>query len=416
MFEKFLQQAAQIVAQHEAQYHGVYYMKGGIGGAINKVLDADKKILGGDGWNAARDTLETGAVIGGNYLLPGSSLLTSHLASKGSKDLLNSGVGKIGQVVSGLGGAGVGSSVTGVPSAAAVGAGWGNTAAGVGSAASSAGDALGIGSGAAEAGAEGGSAAPWINPDMAVSPGASAASAAPWVDPDIASNVDAAGNPIMGGVNPNNLTAGNAANSGLSAGENNFLAQATQGANTPITPNTVSSLGEAAAGTASGGGGFWKSVAPAIGPAIAGTGLALSAIKGNQPAPGENELKTQAAQNAAQGEELKGYLNKGTLPPGAQAGIDQAKNSAKATIRSKYASMGMSGSSSEQQELAAIDTNAQAKGEELALQLLNSGIQESQLSSQLYQNILNGELQKDQNLSSAIGNFASSIGGAVNHA
>lgn len=83
-------------------------------------------------WNPIRDATETAAVLGGNYLLPGSSLLTSNLASKGSQGQLNSTLGKVGQIGTGLAGAGVGSSFTGVPSASSIGAGWTNAADGLG--------------------------------------------------------------------------------------------------------------------------------------------------------------------------------------------------------------------------------------------------------------------------------------------
>lgn len=383
----------------------------------------------GSWWNPVRDTIESGAVLAGNYALPGSALLTDNLVSKGSKDQLNSTVGKVAQIGTGLAGAGVGSSVTGIPSAGAVGAGWGNLASAAGGAASSIGASLGITDAATAAGeaapwvnpdiaalgsgADASStAAPWVNPDVAVSPGASAASAAPWVNPDLAANVDEFGNPIAaasgGGapVNPNNLT----------AGEANLLGRAAGEASSPIAAgagNTFTNTVVPAAQAAGAGNSLWNSVKNNLGPIVSGAGLAASALKDSKPLPAEGALNTQAAASAASADQLKNYLPSGTLPPGAQAGIDQAKNSAKASIRSKYASMGMSGSSSEQQELSAIDSNAQAQGEALALQLLNSGISESTLSSQLYENILNGQLEQDKNLSSSIGNFASSLAGAA---
>jgi hypothetical protein len=55
-------------------------------------------------WTSLRDTIETGAVLVGNYIAPGSSLITSNLTSEGSQDQLNSTVGKLAQL--GTGGAG----------------------------------------------------------------------------------------------------------------------------------------------------------------------------------------------------------------------------------------------------------------------------------------------------------------------
>ena len=62
-----------------------------------------------------RDTGESAAVLAGNYFLPGSSLLTSNLASKGSQKQLSSPLGIAGQIGTGLAGLGVGSGTTGIP-------------------------------------------------------------------------------------------------------------------------------------------------------------------------------------------------------------------------------------------------------------------------------------------------------------
>lgn len=66
-------------------------------------------------WTDIRDTVESAAVVAGNYYVPGSSLLTSKLTSEGSQKQLNSSLGKLAQLGSGLSGAGVGSDMTGIP-------------------------------------------------------------------------------------------------------------------------------------------------------------------------------------------------------------------------------------------------------------------------------------------------------------
>lgn len=52
-------------------------------------------------WTDIRDTVESGAVLAGNYFLPGSSLVTSKLTSEGSQKQLNSTLGKMAQLGSG---------------------------------------------------------------------------------------------------------------------------------------------------------------------------------------------------------------------------------------------------------------------------------------------------------------------------
>lgn len=89
-------------------------------------------MCGGGGWDPLRNIVETGGSILGNYLLPGSSLLTDQLVSKGSQNQLNSPLGELAQVGTGLAGAGFGSGLTGIPSAASVGAGYTNIANGLG--------------------------------------------------------------------------------------------------------------------------------------------------------------------------------------------------------------------------------------------------------------------------------------------
>lgn len=149
------------------------------------------------------------------------------------------------------------------------------------------------------------------------------------------------------------------------------------------------------------------------GAALSAAALGGTALMGNKPLPGEGALKSEAAQLSSQGTQLQGYLNSGTLPPGMQQGINQASEAAKATIRSKYASMGMSGSSAEQQELSQVDSRAQAQASEMAQQLLTTGINESGMASELYSNLMGHALQQDQQLSSALASFAGSMAGGT---
>ena len=53
-------------------------------------------------WTDIRDTAESVAVVVGNYYVPGSSLLTSKLASKGSQEQLSSDIGQIAQIGSSI--------------------------------------------------------------------------------------------------------------------------------------------------------------------------------------------------------------------------------------------------------------------------------------------------------------------------
>lgn len=73
------------------------------------------------GWfTKLRDAIESIAVVAGNYVLPGSSLITSNLVTKGAQKNLGSDLGKVALVGSGLAGAGVGSEYTGIPASSGV--------------------------------------------------------------------------------------------------------------------------------------------------------------------------------------------------------------------------------------------------------------------------------------------------------
>lgn len=156
----------------------------------------------------------------------------------------------------------------------------------------------------------------------------------------------------------------------------------------------------------------WGDVGSAIkgygAPAIALGGLGLNALRGTTPMPGQSAISSEAAALGAQGTKLQSYLDTGTLPPGVGQSIKQASDSAKAAIRSRYAQMG-GDTSAMHQDLANIDQLASGQGATIALQLLNTGVNETQLSSQLYGQLLNLAVQQNAQLGSAIGNLATSL-------
>ena len=116
---------------------------------------------------------------------------------------------------------------------------------------------------------------------------------------------------------------------------------------------------------------------------------------------------------SAQSKQMENYFNSGTLPPGVQSGLNRATAAAKASIRSQYASLGSSGSSAEQQDLANVDQVAIAQGSDIALNLLKQGVSEQGMADQLYQDLMNTALSQDQQLGSAIGTFASGLAGST---
>ncbi len=239
----------------------------------------------------------------------------------------------------------------------------------------------------------------------------------------LTSEISSGWNQLTGGAS--NLlgggTAGTQAVGGGAAVSNPALASTLESvpgniASTAANAPTISQGGGGILSALTGGGGaggkglFGGSPLEAM---FAAAPIALKVLQGNQPYKGETQLQQSAAQLGQQGTQLQSYLQTGTLPPGAQAAINQAVAASQAAIRSQYASMGGSGSSAEQQDLQNAQLQGVAQANQMAQSLLSSGIQESQMSDELYQNIMNQSMQEDQNLSTAIGNFAAMAAGAT---
>lgn len=138
-------------------------------------------------------------------------------------------------------------------------------------------------------------------------------------------------------------------------------------------------------------------------------GLAGNVLKGNPLPQGFSALNTEASRLAQQGSQMSGYLTNGTLPPGLQAGITAAGDAAAASIRSQYASRGMSGSSAEAQDLQNLQQRLVTQGAEMATQLFSQGVQETQLADQLYLQLMQTQITQNKETGDAIGNFAAAL-------
>ena len=179
--------------------------------------------------------------------------------------------------------------------------------------------------------------------------------------------------------------------------------------NLALAPAAASGAGGGVLDTAAG---LLKS--PLTLPLLAGGGLALDFLLQKPPSqmPEAQPIEQAAAQLGAEGTTLQSYLTTGTLPPGAQAAVDQATNAAKAQIRSNYANLGLTGSTMEASAMNQADQNAAAMTFQIADQLLAQGANFTQLSTQLYTNILNLTVQQDAAFQQALGNFAGGLAGA----
>ena len=208
-----------------------------------------------------------------------------------------------------------------------------------------------------------------------------------------------------------------------------FPASAAPGGTTPSS-GILSTLGSAA-----------KNVAPVAG--IAGLGYNLysgyqTKQQINALANQEQQASALVAQNAATanaaaapelsaGETLQSYLQTGTLPTNIQAQVDQQVAGAKARIIQGYASRGMSTDPNQNsalaQDLANVGTQAQTLMGNLETQLqqagtqmvttannlLQTGVNATNISSQIPIAMQNLNIQLAQATSTAIASFASAL-------
>lgn len=147
--------------------------------------------------------------------------------------------------------------------------------------------------------------------------------------------------------------------------------------------------------------------------ALAGIGLmGANMLMGNQPVPAEGQLRNLAGQTGDQALAMESYIQTGKLPTGLQAAIDQSTKANEAEIRSRFAGMGLSGSTMESQALSSIRENAAATAAKIATNLFQQGISLSQLSANEWSTLLSAQLQQDAAFNAALGRFAGGLAGA----
>ena len=164
------------------------------------------------------------------------------------------------------------------------------------------------------------------------------------------------------------------------------------------------------------GKGAWSSITKnPLGIAAAGGLLGYDLLRGNPTDPNQALLKQKADQLGAQGDTLRNYLATGTLPPALKAQLDQATKAEKARIVSGYAAKGMptdpNQNSALAQELNSVDTNAVAAMAQAQIQMLNTGLEETGLSTRLYETLVKLDSQQNDQLMKAISSFAAALGG-----
>ena len=145
--------------------------------------------------------------------------------------------------------------------------------------------------------------------------------------------------------------------------------------------------------------------------------LGLNKVPGSQNLQNlATNLGQGAAAGQAQGQTLQSYLTSGGLPAGQQQEVTQATNDAINTIKSRYAGLGLSGSTAEADAISYAQANAaalagkfQQQDYALGQQTINTAIQEMGMQEGIYTTILNDQIAQDNALGSAIGNFTKAL-------
>jgi hypothetical protein len=163
-------------------------------------------------------------------------------------------------------------------------------------------------------------------------------------------------------------------------------------------------------------GGAMKSITQnPLGIGLAAGGLGYNILQGQKLTANEQALTNAANTQLGQSQALQQYIQNGTLPAGLQAMVDRASQAAKAQMVSSYAARGLNADPNQNaqlaQDLASIDQKAAESAGQLGINLLQQGLNETQMANGLYQ-FLVGVDQKQQALTGqAIANFSSALAG-----
>ena len=382
---------------------------GGLGPAVGGLTGLGStagSAIAGAGGGALGSAAKSGNVLQGAEM-GGVSGLASGLMSGGSTPSASSGVSTTGSAVDASNAIGASAPISaGGPSAAAIAA-----PAGVGSGApvdltsglnldatTSAPGVLPSGEPAGAASGLGLGSGGGITQEAAAGLPSAVAPGTGFPTPPVPPSLDASGNPILspsGSPTYPNAAAAQAAATQEAADVSGFPTQAV------ASPSLLQQAGDFV-GSSNG---------KLAGAAISGLGLAKNLMTPNST-PGLSQIQSLANSSAAQGQILQGYLTSGTLPPAIQASINAATKDGITAIKAKYAGMGVApGSSAETQDIARLQQNSVIQGATLADQLLQQGISETQLSGQLYNDLVNYNTALNQQTGTAISSLASALAG-----
>ena len=136
----------------------------------------------------------------------------------------------------------------------------------------------------------------------------------------------------------------------------------------------------------------------------------LQKITGSGLTSQEKAMLANVQPGISAANQLVGSEASGVLPPGAEASVDQALQGDIANIKSRYASMGLSGSSAEQQDIANATQTAAGQKFGLSQQATQTGLNALGLTSNVYGTLVSDQLTRQQQLQNAFAGFFNALG------
>lgn len=191
---------------------------------------------------------------------------------------------------------------------------------------------------------------------------------------------------------------------------------------------TVPSLTNPTAAAPAGGGLNLGGKGGVLGQLLPAGLLAAALARGSQQQPAVGQIQGQANSDIASANQLSGAvtpavidaITKGTVPAAVQKSIDAQVASSQAAIRSKYAQMGLTGSTAEQQELSAAKQQGVTLAYQQAQQLAQTGLSaisqasgESGQADTLLNSILTAQTAQSTELGNALSQYAAAMARAA---
>lgn len=193
------------------------------------------------------------------------------------------------------------------------------------------------------------------------------------------------------------------------------------------TSNPTGGMSSGVGGSEGGGFDAFMKNNPSLGVLGAGAAVGGALLMGGNKLPYQGPLtgiaqQASSAYSAGQGyaQTLEQPLVTGKLPPQAQAQVDVAKQKADAAVKSRYANLGLTGSTMEADQLALNEQNVASMQFDIEKQMADLGLRAGQqalenlkLQDTIYSNLMKQQMAADKGLSDAIGGFAKAAGMAL---